>query len=217
MSATEATPIERLTLQDELAARCVPILPVYTVRRHKAMMLADRTREQRFYSDLYMILDGVLALISGQFIFRTIAYYTGRDTTGWHFSVVVVMAVLAAGFARPNPAIALLLILPGVFTVLAVILHAFVFPKWPVARWRRHNFKLAMEGLRRNGVEATGYDQPPKHLWQRQLRASWVPGVMVGLDSFGNDPIMFVSRGFLFPEIYYIGAWDTGSPELDNV
>jgi hypothetical protein len=57
----------------------------------------------------------------------------------------------------------------------------------------------------------------PDHLMPRVQRAGWVSGVRVRKLRFGPDPIIEVSRtGFFFVERVHIGGWETGVPEIDN-
>ena len=53
----------------------------------------------------------------------------------------------------------------------------------------------------------------PCRLEHRVTKAVNIPGVRVYVLSFDKDPIIYAKCG---SEIYYLGGWNTGNPDIDN-
>lgn len=212
-----------LSLDAQLEALGIPVLPHREVRAHKRKLV----QESRI--GLYKLVGPFMYLLSSIIVHLVQA--------GEHLKQYVVVTALAFVACVVMAFIAPLLGLPVLpFSIAAwaivgtvVVLGAYLFSFAIVEAnhplylptdnafmsaatvWVRTEIKaFDAESLKRYGV--------PEHLLRRAQAAGSLPGAHVHVDEFKLDPFLVLTvRNGLIKHTRYIGAWDTHNPLLDNL
>lgn len=201
------------TLTEQLAAVGVRTLPLRQVQVHKRVVLKQERQGHEISGFLLDCIDVLWRTASLWYLVRIVELGGGTRHV-----VAYVLSLLALGFsgiallaAGQSPAWALLFV-PPVTAMLAVIY-------WITAqgskigslrkRWMRTS-------INRTGTTDQLMGYMPQHLVARVLDARRVPNVVIQLEEFGSDPFIVVAPKWFGGPAVYIGAWATGSEQLDN-
>ena len=212
-----------LSLDAQLEALGIPVLPHREVRAHKRKLV----QESRI--GLYKLVGPFMYLLSSIIVHLVQAGEHLKQyvvVTALAFVACVVMALIAPLLGLPVlPFSIAAWAIVGTVVVLGAYLFSFaiVEANHPLylptdnafmsaaTVWVRTEIKaFDAESLKRYGV--------PEHLLRRAQAAGSLPGAHVHVDEFKLDPFLVLTvRNGLIKHTRYIGAWDTHNPLLDNL
>lgn len=204
------------SLQEEVEALGVPILPRVAVRKHKKQMIqACRPGVFRFIGPTILGVMYLSCLLVGAvpvLIWRRYRSDT-LPSTVLLLSFGLSLAFLAVAAWIAHWPMWLAFNLP-MFGFLATFVLVSSWPKLSTSTSHWEATCITVAG----GNAYTKYTFViPRALQQRAELVTTIPGTRLVIEHFQDDPFLVAERGFgPFAERVYVGAWDTGVKKFDR-
>jgi len=201
----------------ELGDRDIPIIPQATVEQHKRAVLQNRSRAEKIVSSVFKILDGTFGIAALVFIPNFVERGTGKLHGLLYFVGIVLLGVVGLYVAHRSNVPSIVFWIPALAFALAMavrLLMNLVRLGGLATTWDRAAFDSFFE--RR-------LQTPPGKIFERAARVRDIPGAVIRMDIFtdldfrAKSPFLVVTRGWFKQEVCYIGAWDTGEPQFDDI
>ena len=216
----------RQSLTAELAARGAPPIPTKMVRAHKREAIrVVRPGTLRFSAPAIRLTKNVLAMLSvSEFIEDYCDLKFGWDIPEWADGLLHLVCWLGA--AAGVVMIVATFFYPGLWPlILLAVPTASFFALDGIDTWvsqdRERQVAIAAQWQRYKANEFSHWREArrmPGRIADRAETARTIPGVDVEIETLYLDPLIRAKRGWwIFSQRAYIGAWETGNPELDDV
>lgn len=201
------------TLTEQLAAVGVRTMPLQQVQAHKRAVLKQERHGHEIAAFLLDVIDVTWRTLSLWYLVRLVELGSGTKYLGTYVLGLFVLGfggimLLATG---QSPAWALLFV-PPVTAILAVI-YWITAQGSKIGSLRRRWMRTSID---RHGTADQLLGYVPRHLVARVMGARHVPNVVIQTEEFGSDPFILVAPKWFSGPAVYIGAWATGSEQLDD-